>query len=214
MPETNLSRDVNEMLYGNSQKIREKKEKQISDFVKEHQSAPKQRTDEWFLMRNNVIGASELAALVGMSPYQNFDGLSRKKRSKSNSSYSNPSCWWGTIFEDVAVKYAESEFSEKISGTNICVKPPECSELHGKHVVSPDGYGIVDFVQHNDNWYILRKRDRVKINGRIMPMAVLFEFKCPHRRHPKGFVPKHYLPQVWAGLDISPFTNLACFARW
>ena len=74
MPETNLSRDVNEMLYGNSQKIREKKEKQISDFVKEHQSAPKQRTDEWFLMRNNVIGASELAALVGMSPYQNFDG--------------------------------------------------------------------------------------------------------------------------------------------
>ena len=213
MPETNLSRDVNEMLYGNSQKIREKKEKQISDFVKEHQSAPKQRTDEWFLMRNNVIGASELAALVGMSPYQNFDGLSRKKRSKSNSSYSNPSCWWGTIFEDVAVKYAESEFSEKISGTNICVKPPECSELHGKHVVSPDGYGIVDFVQHNDNWYILRKRDRVKINGRIMPMAVLFEFKCPHRRHPKGFVPKHYLPQVWAGLDISPFTNIGLFCE-
>ena len=136
-----------------------------------------------------------------------------KKRSKSNSSYSNPSCWWGTIFEDVAVKYAESEFSEKISGTNICVKPPECSELHGKHVVSPDGYGIVDFVQHNDNWYIFRKRDRVKINGRIMPMAVLFEFKCPHRRHPKGFVPKHYLPQVWAGLDISPFTNIGLFCE-
>ena len=143
-----------------AKRFEKKKEKQISDFVKEHQSAPKQRTDEWFLMRNNVIGASELAALVGMSPYQNFDCLSRKKRSKSNSSYSNPSCWWGTIFEDVAVKYAESEFCSKIIGTNICVKPPEGSQLHGKHVVSPDGYGIVDFVKQDNDWHIVRKSEK------------------------------------------------------
>ena len=136
-----------------------------------------------------------------------------KKRSKSNSSYSNPSRWWGTIFEDVAVKYAESEFSEKISGTNICVKPPEGSELHGKHVVSPDGYGIVDFILHENAWKIVRKREKVKMKGRIAPMAALFEFKCPHRRHPKGFVPRHYLPQVWAGLEISPFTNVGLFCE-
>ena len=42
-------------------------------------------------------------------------------------------------------------------------------------------------------------------------MAVLFEFKCPHRRYPKGFMPRHYLPQVWAGLEISPFTNVGVF---
>ena len=41
-----------------------------NDFVKSNESAPRQRSDEWFLMRNSVIGASELAALVGMSPYQ------------------------------------------------------------------------------------------------------------------------------------------------
>ena len=210
--------DIQVLLYGTYDisiyhKIREKKEKQINDLVKSNESAPRQRSDEWFLMRNSVIGASELAALVGMSPYQNFESLARKKRSKSNSSYSNPSCWWGTIFEDVAVKYAESEFSEKISGTNICVKPPEGSELHGKHVVSPDGYGIVDFFLHENAWKIVRKRDKVKIKGRIAPMSVLFEFKCPHRRHPKGFVPRHYLPQVWAGLDISPFTNIGLFCE-
>ena len=111
--------DVHELLYGKYeenqkiyQKFREKK-KQIKDFIEAHGSAPLQRSDEWFLMRNNVIGASELAALVGMSPYQNFDDLARKKRSKSNSSYSNSACWWGTVFEDVAVKYAESELSTK-----------------------------------------------------------------------------------------------------
>ena len=210
--------DVHELLYGNYDKhiyhkIREKKEKEINNFVKANESAPLQRTDEWFLMRNSVIDASELAALVGMSPYQDFVSLARKKRSKSNSSYSNPSCWWGTIFEDVAVKYAESEFSEKISGTNICVKPPEGSELHGKHVVSPDGYGIVDFILHENAWKIVRKREKVKMKGRIAPMAALFEFKCPHRRHPKGFVPRHYLPQVWAGLEISPFTNIGLFCE-
>ena len=89
MEETNISRDVHELFHGkpdDSQriypKIREIKEKQINNFVKEHGSAPLQRSDEWFLMRNNVIGASELAALIGMSPYQNFDGLSRKKKNK------------------------------------------------------------------------------------------------------------------------------------
>ena len=71
---------------------RERKEKQISDFVKEHDSAPKQRTNEWFLMRKKVIGASELVALVGMSPYDNFESIRRKKRSEGVSAYSNPAC--------------------------------------------------------------------------------------------------------------------------
>ena len=209
--------DIHELIHGESQrlyqKIRDEKEKQMNNFIEAHRSAPLQRTDEWFLMRNKVIGASELAALVGMSPYQNFESLARKKRGESNSSYSNPSCWWGTIFEDVAVNYAEREFSTKIGGTNICVKPPEASKLHRKHVVSPDGYGIVDFVRRDNVWHIVRKSDKVKRHGRLAPMAALFEFKCPHRRHPKGFVPKHYLPQVWAGLEISPFTGVGVFCE-
>ena len=62
------SYEDNERLYP---KIREKKEKQMNNFIEAHGSAPLQRSDEWFLMRNKVIGASELVALVGMSPYQN-----------------------------------------------------------------------------------------------------------------------------------------------
>ena len=87
MEATNISRDVHELLHGKPDdnqriypKIREIKEKQINDFIENHGAAPLQRSDEWFLMRNNVIGASELAALVGMSPYQNFDDLARKKK--------------------------------------------------------------------------------------------------------------------------------------
>ena len=87
MAAANFWRDVHELMYEKHEdnqrintKIREKKEKQIKDFMEAHGSAPLQRTDEWFLMRNNVIGASELAALVGMSPFQNFEGLKRKKK--------------------------------------------------------------------------------------------------------------------------------------
>ena len=80
--------DIQVLLYGTYDisiynKIREKKEKQINDFVKSNESAPRQRSDEWFLMRNSVIGASELVALVGMSPYQNFESLARKKEAKA-----------------------------------------------------------------------------------------------------------------------------------
>ena len=190
-----------------------KKEKQIIKFVEKHGSAPLQRTPEWSFLRNSVIGASELAALVGMSPYGNFESVGRKKGRNSNTSYSNSACWWGTIFEDVAVKFAEREFSTKIHGTNISVKPPEDSPLHEKHVVSPDSYGIVDFVEQDVGWFIVRESKHVKRYGRIVPMTALFEFKCPHQRHPKGFVPRHYLPQVWAGLDISPFTNIGLFCE-
>ena len=59
----------------------------------------------------------------------------------------------------------------------------------------------------------MRNSDKVRRHGRVVPMSVLFEFKCPHRRHPKGFVPRHYLPQVWAGLDILPFTNVGLFCE-
>ena len=196
----------------NYKERRERKEKKIKDFVEEHDSAPKQRTNEWFLMRKKVVGASELAALVGMSPYDNFESIRRKKRSEGVSAYSNPACWWGTIFEDVAVKYAESEYSEKVSGTNICVKPKEGDALFEKHVVSPDGYGIVDFCKIENMWWLLRKKEKVK-EGKIMPLAVLYEFKCPYRRHPKGYVPKHYLPQVWAGLEISPCADIGLFCE-
>ena len=91
------------------------------------------------------------------------------------------------------------------------MRPSEDSPLHGKHVVSPDRYGIVDFEQKENIWQLVRRSK--KSGGRIVPMTVLFEFKCPHRRHPKGFVPKYYITQVWAGLEISPFTNIGLFCE-
>ena len=97
--------------------MRSEKEKQILEFVKKHSEAPLQRTPAWIFLRRSVVGASELAALVGMSPYGNFESVALKKSRAYSSSFSTPACWWGTIFEDVAVKYAEREFMTKIHGT-------------------------------------------------------------------------------------------------
>ena len=49
--------------------MRSGKEKQILEFVEKHGGAPLQRTPAWISLRRSVVGASELAALVGMSPY-------------------------------------------------------------------------------------------------------------------------------------------------
>ena len=92
--------------------------------------------------------------------------------------------------------------------------PPEDSPLHEKHVVSPDGYGVVKFVVQDENWNLVGERVAGLLKpGRRAAMAALFEFKCPYRRNPKGFVPRHYLLQVWAGLGISPFANIGLFCE-
>ena len=91
---------------------------------------------------------------------------------------------------------------------------PQTLTLHEKHVVSPDGYGVVEFVEQDGHWALVRERVAEFLKpGRRVAMAALLEFKCPYRRQPKGFVPRHYLLQVWAGLDISPFANIGLFCE-
>ena len=147
------------------------------EFVEKHGGAPLQRTPAWISLRRSVVGVSELAALVGMSPYDNFESIALKKQRIYFSSFAKPECWWGTIFEDVAVKFAEREFATKIHGTNICVMPPEDSPLYKKHVVSPDGYGVVEFVGQDERWVLVRERVAGLLKpGRRASMAALFEF--------------------------------------
>ena len=73
---------------------------------------------------------------------------------------------------------------------------------------------LLSFVEQDGMWALVRERvNKLLKPGRRVAMVALFEFKCPHRWHPKGFVPRHYLPQVWAGLDISPFANIGLFCE-
>ena len=72
-------------------------EEKILSFVYELSAAPKQRSDSWIEMRSRVVGASELAALVGLSPFNNFESIARKKQAcgLKSGSFSNPACRWG-----------------------------------------------------------------------------------------------------------------------
>ena len=76
----NGKHEDNQIIY---QKMREKKEKQIDNFVEKHGSAPLQRSSEWFLMRSTVVGASELAALVGMSNMEALKLSQEKKEARA-----------------------------------------------------------------------------------------------------------------------------------
>ena len=74
-------------------KMRSEKEKQILEFVEKHCGAPLRRTPAWLSLRRSVVGASELAALVGMSPYDTFESVALKKRRVFYSSFPTPVCW-------------------------------------------------------------------------------------------------------------------------
>ena len=60
--------------------MRSEKEKQILELVEKHRWAPLQRSPAWLSLRRSVVGTSELAALVGMSPYDDFESVSQKKK--------------------------------------------------------------------------------------------------------------------------------------
>jgi hypothetical protein len=48
-------------------------------------------------------------------------------------------------------------------------------------------------------------------NGELIPIIVLLEFKCPLSRKPTGKVPRHYIPQLWSGLAVSPIASFGLF---
>ena len=70
---------VQELLYGKYednhkiyQKFREKKEKQIKDFIEAHGATPLQRSDEWFLMRKKRYWRVRIGGTCWNEPIPKF----------------------------------------------------------------------------------------------------------------------------------------------
>ena len=147
----------------------------ILAFVEKH-GAIRQGTPGWYNLMQTTIGGSEMSVLFGMNQYMKRDELLNKKRDPSNTFISPIACLWGKFFEKVIRTYTEVNFGTQIYGHDICIED-------GRLRYSPDGIGVVP-----------RRK-----GGSVFDI-VLFEFKCPYIRIPDGKVPKHYEPQIWAGL--------------
>lgn len=176
--------------------------KLMSDFEKEF-SSYQQRSEGWYELIKTTFGGSEMSALLGESPYKNVDDLIEekvKKRLGHDVSFSNPACWWGTLFESVITAYVEIDLDEKVYGDNSCI------QKYPGHRTSPDGYIIVNITKNNEIWQSNQPRDDI-----VTTAIALIEFKCPVTAKPPKTCPKHYKPQILSGLALSPMAAFGLY---
>ena len=156
-----------------------------------------QGSPEWLAIRNFTIGGSEISTITGDNCYNKLENLVAQKVgfSKFNG---NIACRWGKIFECVTQRLTERILNiEQIHETGSL----EGAITHQRY--SPDGLGVVKIICESE------------VDGEIIETEeyciVLFEYKSPYSSIPMGIIPKHYLPQVKAGLCSIPITDFAIF---
>jgi hypothetical protein len=179
----------------------------IDKFITVNDNNIKQRDDNWYKLMGTTIGGSEIASLMGLSPYSNFYKLVESKIEICKGIISNKAnilaCWWGTIFEDVITSVIEIELGNSIKGNNICIQKYE------GHRNSPDGYIVANFYE-KDNMYHLWTSE-LSTDLISLQMIVLLEFKCPIARKITGDIPIYYKPQLLSGLAVSSIADKGLF---
>ncbi len=184
-------------------------EAEVEAFVAEH-SGRRQRGSEWYDLMGVTVGGSELAALMGMSPYsKRADIIESKVASLGGGSTwrgGGPACWWGVLFEDVIAAYVAVDLGGAVRGDEICV----CA-LPG-HRNSPDGFIVAGFCSGGPGEPPRLWTTDMPPEARDLPLEpLLLEFKCPVSRRPTGGVPRQYKPQLWSGLAVSPVARRGLF---
>lgn len=147
--------------------------KQILSFVRSYSTAAPQGSAKWLKGRNRVIGGSEVAAVMGLNPYSDFNRVLMSKLDLSTFTGNNATRW-GNLFELAHEHHVYRLFDWPVqhvgSVNGVCPG----------HKYSPDGLVVG------------------RIGGR--DIVLLLEFKSPFTTWPNGQVPVHYMPQVQMGL--------------
>ena len=108
-------------------------------FLKERQTGLQQRSEAWVKARQHTIGASEISALTGSSPFDTPTSLVNKKLHPLDMS-KNVACAWGKLFEPFARAFLEWEHNTRVFGHTISLNLAKDHPLYGKVTCSPDGY--------------------------------------------------------------------------
>ena len=149
-------------------------------FLKSRQTGLIQKSSDWVKARQHTIGASEISALTGSSPFETQESLFRKKLQYSGPLI-NTACTWGNIFEPLIRKFFEQKHSVTVFGQSISLDLAKDNPLYRKVTCSPDGY-----FKTSDNTF------------------ALLEFKCPFKRKIAiNAIPRYYRDQIQTGLALS-----------
>lgn len=135
-----------------------------------------QKSEAWYVMRQNLITASDFAQALGQGKFGSQADIIKKKvrpDNESGASFNNPFFKWGNMFEPVANDiYSKMHYNVKIHEFGL-IPHPTLSYFGA----SPDG---------------------------ISDTGIMLEIKCPYKRKIErgGEVPKQYYYQIQGQLEV------------
>lgn len=135
-----------------------------------------QKSEKWYIMRQNLITASDFAQALGQGKFGTQNDIIKKKVRPSDEmsvSLSNPFFKWGNMFESVANEiYSRMHYNVKIHE-----------------------FGLI---QHKTLKYFGASPDGISDTG------IMLEIKCPYKRKIEsgGEIPKQYYYQIQGQLEV------------
>ena len=139
---------------------------------------PEQRSEEWYIFRNNRLTASDFYSVMDGGSISRRNDLIMKKCGEEMPFLTNAAILHGIKFEDMAVKIYEKQNNVKVNEFG-CL-PHSTIPFFG---ASPDG--IVSYESENKNYI-----------GRML------EIKCPKSRKITGIIPDGYFAQIQGQLEV------------
>ena len=88
---------------------------EFKDFLKSRSTGLKQKNTDWVSARKETVGALEVSALTGKSPFETPKTL-LKKKIQPPVMHKNIACTWGNMFEPLVRKYFKQKHSVSVFG--------------------------------------------------------------------------------------------------
>jgi putative phage-type endonuclease len=131
-----------------------------------------QKTKEWYNQRYNMITASDIAAILNISPFMTRKRLLRDKTKPFDKikKVDNFLTRHGNKYEGEALKKYEQTYNEKCYETGL--------------------------YQHSKYKWLGASPDGITCKGKLV------EIKCPLKREIKHEIPEYYYPQVQIQLEV------------
>jgi hypothetical protein len=162
----------------------------LRKFIDNNKHLAVQGSEEWKANRMNSIGGSEIASVIGQNPYSTRLNVIAQKLALTYFN-GNAATRWGNLFESMAEKLFKIIFLSCERSNAVYNIGSIQHKTIVEHKYSPDGLCVMT------------------INGQ--EKIVLIEFKSPYGMVPTSKVPKHYLPQVKAGLCTIDIADTCIF---
>jgi putative phage-type endonuclease len=101
---------------------------------------------EWLRQRRSGIGGSDIAAIMGLSPWKTSYQLWLEKTGQAPDTEETPAMYWGTVLEDVVAKEYAVRTADKVQRVNQILRHPELEFMIAnidRAVINPEISGNV-----------------------------------------------------------------------